>query len=87
MIETEIYFLIGQSTVYVINCIVSVYLLYRFNKNIISEIDKIKRQTEPIQEPEPQQDTARVDRESAIQMNCYYDKHNGNYEITPKESN
>ena len=83
--NTEIYVLIGQSTVYVINCVVSIYLLYRFNKNINEKLNKMQQRTEPVQEPE-QPETARVDRGTAIQMNAYVDQQRGVYEITPKES-
>ena len=80
MIETEIYFLIGQSVIYLVNCGISIYLLARFNRNITEKLDKLNRITEPVQEP----DTARVDRGTAVQLNAYYDAQRGVYEMTPK---
>ena len=81
----EIYVLIGQSTVYVINCVVSIYLLYRFNKNINEKLNKIQQRTEPVQEPE-QPETARVDRGTAVPLNAYYDAQRNVFEMTPKEN-
>ena len=78
--DTEIYILIGQSVIYILNCAFSTYLLFRFNKNITEKLDKLNRITEPVQEP----DTARVDRGTAVQLNAYYDAQRGVYEMTPK---
>ena len=84
MIETEIYFLIGQSVIYLVNCGISIYLLARFNRNINEKLNQIQQRTEPVQEPQP--DTARVNRETCVQMNAYYDQNRNVFEVSPKEN-
>ena len=59
------------------------FLFVKYYKNINEKLDKIQQRTEPIQEPP---DTARVDRGTAVQMNCYYDQNRNVFEVSPKEN-
>ena len=45
--DTEIYILIGQSVIYILNCAFSTYLLFRFNKNVTEKLDKLNRSRGP----------------------------------------
>ena len=88
--DIQFWILIGQATVYIVNSILNVFLIIKYNRNVLGQIEILRRQTEPIQTPpvpvpaiEQQPDTATVNRDTAVRMNAYYDPQRNAYELSP----
>ena len=96
--DIDTYILIGEAVFYIISCIVNLTIFYKMNKATITKIEELtKKLTEPITQSQPVLqpvinppedesviNTARVNRDTCVQMNAYYDASRGVYEISPR---
>ena len=96
--DIDTYILIGEAVFYIISCVINLVIFYKMNKTTISKIEELsKKLTEPISQPsqpviqpvmnQPEEETintSRVNRDTCVQMNAYYDASRGVYEISPK---
>ena len=95
--ELDTYILIGEAVIYIISCTINFVIFYKMHKSTSTKLDEIIRKTEPIVQTITQQpvitqldneppDTSRVNRDTAVCMNAYYDTTRNAYELTPKNN-
>ena len=93
--ELNTYILIAECALYVVSVCINTIIFYKMYKSIQNKIEELtKKLTEPISQPQPQPvmnqpeeetiNTSRVNRDTCVQMNAYYDASRGVYEISPR---